>query len=156
MSVIRTYACEHCGREFDSWDKMPECPDCGCVRTQWVPKGGHIAGISRRGDAEFRELVNVFKLDDLHSAKRDEAAKVIRHPAMSGAQPQSFGGFVANINPEAAVTQQNPSGAECVPVANNINFKTKLGIGSKFGAGKLGVPSVQAATSFEAQDRRKP
>jgi len=148
MGVIRTWGCLNCAREFDSWEPYPECPDCGCLRVTWVPGGGHIAGVSRSGDAEFKALADVFKLDDLRSAKRDEAAKITQAPPQASGTPHDFGGFVANINPNV--------GAQCLPVANRVNFKAKAEIGRAVGGGQLGVPSVQSKTVIDSSHRPKP
>ena len=146
--IIRTWGCLNCGHQFDSWDRAPECPDCECARVSWVPGGGHIAGISRRGDAEFKALADVFKLDDLKSAKRGEAAKIVKAPqSPAGGTPHDFGGFVANINPNV--------GAQCVPVANKVNFKATAEVGRANGRGALGLPSVQSATQIDSTHRPK-
>ena len=148
MAVIRTWACCNCGREFDSWEPYPECPACECVRVTWVPGGGHIAGISRSGDAEFRALADVFKLDDLRSARRDEAAKITR-TSPTGGTPHNFGGgFIATIDPS--------QGAQCVPTANKVNFKVGAEVGRALGSGQLGLPSVQSRTAIEGTHRGKP
>ena len=153
MGVIRTWVCLNCSQEFDSWESNPACPSCECVRVSWVPGGGHIAGVSRSGDAEFRALADVFRLDDLHSAKAGEAAKKIENPQPAYANgvfgtPHDFGGFVANIDPNA--------GSQCLPAANKINFKTKAEIGRALGGGQLGAPSVQSATGIDHSYRPKP
>ena len=148
MGVIRTWGCLNCGREFDSWEPNPACPACECLRVTWVPGGGHIAGVSRSGDAEFRALADVFRLDDLKSAKRDEATKITSTPSPQGGTPHDFGGFVANVNPNL--------GSQCVPVSNKINFKAKAEVGRSFGGGQLGLPSVQSATVIDSTHRPKP
>ena len=150
MGVIRTWGCLNCGREFDSWEPNPACPACECLRVTWVPGGGHIAGVSRSGDAEFRALADVFKLDDLKSAKRDESAKVTYIPRAAGSNtPHDFGGFVAAVNPNA--------GAQCVPVINKVNFKVGAEVGRSLGGGQLGMPSVKSRTAVEAiHHERKP
>jgi hypothetical protein len=153
MGVIRTWGCLNCGREFDSWEANPACPACECLRVTWVPGGGHIAGVSRSGDAEFKALADVFRLDDLKSARRDEAAKIVREQQPPYANsvfgtPHDFGGFVANINPNV--------GSQCVPVANKINFKAKAEVGRALGGGQLGMPSVQSNTTIDSSYRPKP
>jgi len=124
------------------------------MRVNWVPGGGHLAGAARHGDAEFKALADVFRLDDLRSAKRGEAAKIIENPQPKYANsvfgtPHDFGGFVANIDPN--------QGSQCVPVVNKVNFKTTATVGRALGGGQLGVPSVQSATAIEAiHHERKP
>jgi len=151
MAVLRTWGCLNCHAEFDSWESAPECPACECLRVTWVPKGGHIAGVSRSGDAEFKALADVFRLDDLRSAKAGESAKIVRAPQQTSpanGSPHDFGGFVANINPNL--------GSQCVPTANRVNFKTTATIGQQLGAGALGLPSVKSATAIDSSHRPKP
>ena len=49
-------------------------PFLQCVRVQWIPGGGHIAGTAKAADAELRNLVDVFKMTDINSAQRGERA----------------------------------------------------------------------------------
>lgn len=151
MSVLRTWICKNqlCAQEFDSWESNPACPQCECVRVEWCPRGGHIAGISKGADAEFRALTEAFKMTDLHSAARDERAKpkLVQRPVDSQGAVHDFGGFAARIDPSV--------GAQCVPTANNVNVKASLGVGNKLGPGALGLPSVQSATTFDASHRGK-
>jgi hypothetical protein len=94
-------------------------------------------------------LADIFKLDDLHSAKEGESAKIVRAPPpQTGGTPHDFGGFVANIDPNA--------GAQCLPAANKINFKARAEIGRSLGSGQLGAPSVQSATGIDSSYRPKP
>ena len=154
MSVIRTYSCDHCSREFDSWDKMPECPDCGCVRTNWVPRGGHIAGVSLSGDAEFKALADVFKMTDMNSAYEGQAAKQVPTQAVDRNGPmRNFGGFVAPFDPNNPATRADrPS---CTP-AQNVKFKTTTEIGRANGGGQAGYPAVSTNTLIDSVHRPKP
>lgn len=133
MGVIRSWRClsSRCGQAFDSWDPNPACGACGCVRVEWVPGGGHIAGVSKGADKELRALADIFRMDDINSARRDERAKPkldIRPQATSG-PAMKFGEFSAHVDPANARTQTNHSGAQCVPTANSINFKTSAPVG---------------------------
>jgi hypothetical protein len=125
MSVIRSWLCLNhiCTNAFDSWDANPSCPACHGVRVQWVPGGGHMGGTAKACDAEFRALTDAFRMTDLHSAARGEAAKpkLVQKPN-KGATHTFAGGFTAPVD----MTQ-----SQCVPTSNNISFKTAAAIGKQ-------------------------
>jgi hypothetical protein len=148
MGVIRTWRClnSRCAKSFDSWEPNPACPSCKCVRVDWQPAGGHIAGVSRGGDAELRALADVFRMNDMNSAEEGRAAKKVKLPEQSSPSPGNLhtfaGGFSAAINPAA--------GAQCVPTANKIDYKVKAGTDAKLGPGGLGMPGIRSNTAVEA------
>jgi hypothetical protein len=156
--VIRSWVClnRRCGAVFDAWEAAPTCPACGNVRVDWVPGGGHTAGTAAACDAELRKLADCYGLADLNSARRDQAAKPIaaQKPVDPRAAPaMNFsGGFAAHVSPAQSRTSENPSGAQCVPTANNMNFKTTVGIGSRLAHSRT-VPGVHTATAIEATHR---
>lgn len=146
--IIRSWLClnARCNAQFTAWEPNPACSTCGCVRVQWVPGGGHVAGTAKGADAELRALADAFRMPDINSAVRGERAKpTVSQPYVDqkGAPAHQFApGFAAVAHPERAV---------CVPSSQNVNFKTKLGVGNALGAGKLGLPSVQSGTTFEGR-----
>jgi hypothetical protein len=149
--ILRSWSClnPRCAAEFTASEACPACPQCGCVRVNWIPGGGHVGGTAKAADAELRALIDVFKLPDINSAERGRGAKKIapqpvvdRH---SGPMVNFGTGFSAPIAPGA--------GAMCVPSSQAVDFKVKAGIGRAHTAGKLGLPSVQSATSFDASHR---
>ena len=149
MGVIRHWQCMNarCSTQFESWDANPECPTCRCVRVQWIPGGGHVAGTAKAADAELRALADVFKMTDMHSAERDYAAKRVSTPTSAGSAPMQFGnGFAANVNPAA--------GAQCVPTANRINYKVKAGQGQKLAPSKV-FANPRTNTVFEGRSTGK-
>src|SRR5438445_1145852 len=148
MGIIRTWICENsrCRETFDSWEPNPECPKVHCVRVSWCPAGGHIGGAGKSADCELRKLADMFSMDNMNSAERGRAAKKVSLPPAPAANPGNVhtfaGGFAAAINPAA--------GAQCVPAANNVDFKAKVGIGNKLGPGALGLPGMRSNTAVEA------
>jgi hypothetical protein len=146
--IIRTWICGNarCAETFDSWEPNPECPRCKCVRVSWCPGGGHIAGVSRSGDAELRALADVFRMNDMNSAEEGRGAKKVRLPEQTAPNPGNVhtfaGGFSAAINPAA--------GAQCVPTANKIDYKVRAEQGNRLGAGGLGMPGIRSNTAIEA------
>jgi len=153
MGVIRNWACLNgrCGKTFESWDANPECPKCGCVRVQWVPGGGHVAGTARAADAELRTLADNFGLNDIMSARRGERAKPpMQHVNVQQSREtavQFAPGFAASVDPQRAT---------CQPSMQKVNFKTRLGAGQALGPGQFGAPSVSANTKIEASHRTRP
>lgn len=149
--IIRSWQClnARCAKDFTSWEPNPECPACKCVRVEWIPGGGHVAGTARAADAELRTLADNFGLTNINSARRDERSKPIAAPSNVAQNRQSAMQFAPGF---AAVPDM--SRAACVPSLANVNYKVKAGAGMPLGPGKLGLSSIQSATSVEA--RHKP
>jgi hypothetical protein len=147
MGVIRTWRClnRSCAKSFDSWESNPSCPSCQCVRVDWQPAGGHIAGVARGADAELRALADIFKMGDMNSAEEGRGAKKVRLPDATPATPGNVhtfaGGFSAAINPAA--------GAQCVPTANKIDYKVQAQRDNRL-TGALGMPGIRSNTAVEA------
>lgn len=149
--ILRSWGClnTRCAASFTSPEPNPSCPTCGCVRVNWIPGGGHIGGTAKAADKELQALVDIFKLPDINSAERGRGAKKIAtQPVVdkkSGPIHQFAPGFATVVTPGA--------GPMCVPSAQNVNFKAKIGTGVALGPGRLGLPAVQSATSFDASHR---
>lgn len=159
MPVKRNWLClnARCAAEFEAWEDYPACPTCQCVRVQWIPGGGHVAGTARAADAELRTLADNYGLSDLVSAKRGERAKpAVRQHAVTGgreAAVQFAPGFAAV---PYARDSQGHAHAVCQPSMQNVNFKTKLGAGLPLGPGKLGHKSIATNTRIEGSHRGRP
>jgi hypothetical protein len=85
-------------------------------------------------------------MDNMHSAERGRAAKVIKSappvPNAPGTQVHTFqGGFTAAINPAA--------GPQCVPTSNHLDFKVKAAPGSRLSPNSA-YPSIASGTAVEA------
>lgn len=149
--VIRNWRCLNgrCAHTFESWEPNPECPSCHCVRVEWVPGGGHVAGTAAACDADLRALADVFRMNDMHSARRGEAAKIVKAqpPPASGPVHTFAPGFSAPVNPQ--------HGAVCVPTTSHVDFKAKVGIGNKLAPSKV-FPGVGSNTAVEATHRPRP
>ncbi len=147
--ILRSWLClnSRCGATFDAWEENPPCTQCGCVRVQWIPGGGHVQGTAGHADAEFRALADAFKMTDMHSAVRGEAAKKMKsQPVVDqrSTQPHQFApGFSAVAHPSQAV---------CVPSMNKVNFKAKAGVGAALPHSRT-VPGIHANTMIEATHR---
>ena len=152
--IIRSWHCQNvrCGKEFSAWESNPTCPSCGCVRVAWVPGGGHVAGTAKAADAELRNLVDVFKMTDVNSAKRGERAmpKLPPQPVVGRDQPnmQFAPGFTAPL----ARDSQGRVVATCQPSTSHVNFKAKVAAGVPLPHSRS-VPGVHAATAIEASHR---
>jgi hypothetical protein len=152
--IIRSWICENrmCAAWFDSYNPNPECPKCKCVRVSWRPNGGHIGGAAKGADKELRALADIFRMGDINSAEAGRGAKKVSlpPPPPNSGPAMNFGGFAAVVDPGSSRTSENPSGAQCVPTANNFNVKTRAGVGQALGPGALGLPSVRTNTIVEA------
>jgi hypothetical protein len=146
--IKRSWRClnSRCCEAFDAWEANPSCPKCQCVRVEWVPGGGHVAGTAKACDSELRALADAFRMPDMNSARRDQAAKQIQpqRPMDRSTPVMNFGGFAAQVNTSL--------GAQCVPTANKMDFKTTVGIGNKLAHSRT-VPGVHTATAIEAAHR---
>ena len=156
--ILRSFICENlrCNAWFDSWASNPACPTCKCVRVSWRPAGGHIGSGAKAADAELRTLADMFKMPDMNSADRGRAAKKVNLPPApdSGMPAMKFGGgFAAVVDPARARSNENPSGAQCVPTANNINYKVKAGPGSQLAPNKS-YPGLRSNTVIEATHKQ--
>lgn len=141
--ILRSWQCKNarCARQFTAWEANPSCPDCQCVRVEWVPGGGHVGG-SKGADKELRALADIFKMGDMNSAQEGRAAKKVSLPTASQAPVHTFaGGFAASIDPSR--------GAQCVPAANNIDFKVKAVPGSRLSPNGS-FPGMSSHTAVEA------
>jgi hypothetical protein len=152
--VIRSWQClnGNCLQTFDAWERNPSCPGCKCIRVQWIPGGGHVAGTAKAADAELRHLVDVFKMTDVNSAQRGERAmpKLPTPPNPGRNVPNmQFGpGFTSPI-----VRDQNGRPvATCLPSTTNVNFKARVGTGNALPHSRS-VPGVHSNTAIEYTHR---
>ena len=148
--IIRSWLClnSRCSTQFEAWDANPACSKCGCVRVQWVPGGGHVAGSAKAADAELRGLADHYGLGDINSARRDERAKpkLPPQPVVDRNTPSiNFGhGFTAPVHAGGA--------AMCIPSTSNVNFKARVATGRALPSSRS-VPGVHAGTTLEASHR---
>lgn len=154
--ILRSWRClnHRCGNTFDAWEANPACPECGNVRVDWLPGGGHVGGTARSVDAEFRALADAFKLTDLASPSRGERAmpalKTPPSAAPAGPQMQFAPGFATTV-PYVIGQDGRPHGV-CMPSAQNVNFKARLGVGEKLsGSGRF--PGIATNTVIDMKHR---
>lgn len=103
---------------------------------------------TKTADGDLRTLADQFGLTDLNSAEHGRPAKKM-HPSPStggsSAGLVNFQGFAANIDPLAARSQTNQSGAQCLPTANRFDVKVRPGMDQKL-TGQMGFGSVASNT----------
>ena len=146
QGVLRTWICQNgrCGETFDAWEDYPQCPSCGCARTNWVPAGGHIGKAAPGIDQELKTLADNYGLTDLASARAGERAmpKLPSPPAAARGDMMQFApGFVGT--PYTLDGQGRPHGV-CMPSAAGVNFKVKAPVGQKLSQ-SASVPGPGAA-----------
>jgi hypothetical protein len=150
MGVLRTWICQNkdCGKQFDSWNNYPRCPQCHCIRTTWLPAGGHLLGLARTADAALRDLADAYGMSDINTAARagERAMPALKpalrqQPAAPGQMQQFAPGFVGPASTQAV----------CVPSAAHIDFKVKAPVGRPFGQSKALDPRHN--TVFEGRTK---
>lgn len=149
--IIRSWLCQNmrCQQEFTAWENYPACPECGSVRTQWLPGGGHVfTEAAKTADQELKNLAASFDLTNINSARAGERAKPALHQAPTAGRNapnmQFAPGFTAPIAANGA--------AQCMPSTSRVNFKTRVGTGNAL-AKSRSVPGVHSATAIEASYR---
>ena len=119
------------------------------MRVAWVPGKVNLGSASTKfADDTLKDLAAAYGLSDLNSPSpsRQLQAKVMETPKRNGAGGVvNFRGFAASIDPEAARSATNQSGAQCVPTVNRIDAKVKAGMDQAM-TGQLGVKSIAANT----------
>lgn len=142
--ILRSWRClnTRCDRVFDAWDANPACPGCGCVRVQWVPGGGHVAGTAKAADAELRNLADIFRMKDMNSARRGERAMPKLDQPKSNERQTTFApGFTGPVSMQ---------GATCMPSTTGVSYKAKVGIGAALSRSRSD-PGIGSHTRVEAR-----
>jgi len=155
--IIRTWGCQNsaCLLQFDSGERNPACPHCGCVRVGWVPGKLNIhSGATKQADTTLRDLCAAYGLTDINSPSpsRQPQAKILAKPGAGVAGTMNFQGFAASIDPQGAVSQNNQSGAECLPTANRFDVKVRSAAEQKL-AGQMRFKSISENTEVVARHR---
>lgn len=149
--VLRTWWCQNgkCEEVFDAWENYPACPKCGCVRTSWVPRGGHIGSKATGIDATFRSLADAYGMTDIAPARAGERSMPgLKQPAAHelGPQHQFAPGFVGRpYDIDAAGNYR----AVCQPSSSKVDFKVKAQVGKRL-ASSGNVPGPSANAQVEA------
>src|SRR5262249_52175073 len=151
MGVIRSWQCLNaaCSVQFESWDANPTCPDCGNLRVNWIPGGGHCAGTAKGADAELRVLADAYGLSNLNSAERGRQGKVLTATpahALNAPQKQFAPGFSSPIMTDA----QGRPVATCLPSSAGVTHKVTASIGNRL-SGQMGTPGPEANARVEAR-----
>lgn len=90
MPVVRTFACDDCGIEFEVTQAMndpaPECPQC-CVILEWRPQSFNITGTkSRAMDITQGILENQYGMTNINDHMREGDIAAITPAAPSTAE----------------------------------------------------------------------
>ena len=149
QGVLRTWSCQNprCGTAFDDWNDYPPCPLCGCVKTNWLPGGGHIGNMAKSVDATFKDLAAAYGMTDIATARTGERAMPSKAPAAHDrANLHQFApGFVGTPYTVDAAGQAH---AVCMPSAASVNFKVKAPVGKRLSSSG-NVPGPASNTRFE-------
>ena len=126
--ISRDWRClnDRCGETFHSFaNDNPPCPQCGCVRVDWVPGGGHTMGLAPRMDARLRSIADQHGFTNLnspsHSRLNRSAPKVHTAPITPELGIRHFGpGFSAPVAKDGCI---------CVPSFSPVDVRGKVQIG---------------------------
>jgi len=126
--ISRDWRClnERCGETFHSFaNDNPPCPQCGCVRVDWVPGGGHTMALAPRMDARLRSIADQHRLTNLNSPSYSRlnrsAPKVQTAPITPELGIRHFGpGFSAPVAKDGCI---------CVPSSSPVDIRGKVQIG---------------------------
>jgi hypothetical protein len=87
MSLIsRDWICLNgkCRTAFHSYEKSnPPCPQCGCVRVDWLPNGCHIGNVAPRADKSLRAIADQHGMTNMNSvspSRINRAAPILNAP----------------------------------------------------------------------------
>ena len=124
--ISRDWQCLNCGHGFHSFEKAnPSCPQCGCVRVNWTPGGGHIGKVAPRADATLRGLADQFGMTNMNSpspSRLNRSMPRLEQPKFDSSYGQRHfaPGFSSPISPH---------GATCAPSTAPIDVRGKVQIG---------------------------
>lgn len=103
--LSRDWSCLNkvCREVFHSYEHgNPECPKCGCVRTAWLPGGGHIAAKSPGIDRTVRGLAEQYGMTNVNTPSPSRLNRAMpKHwfPVEESMGTKVFGpGFAAEID----------------------------------------------------------
>jgi hypothetical protein len=152
--VLRTWACQNrnCQATFEAWRDYPRCPKCKCVRTNWIPGGGHIAGKAQFIDKTLKELTGAYGMTNMHEGREGERAMpALRQqtPAPASGQMQFAPGFAGT-----PYTFDNSGKVRSVCMPSTIPATAKVKARTEQRLPHSGnVPGPQANTQFIASTK---
>lgn len=126
--ISRNWRClnERCGHCFHSFERTnPPCPECGCVRCDWIPGGGHIMGMAPRIDKRLRGIAEQQGMTNLNSpspSRLNRAAPRYNAPPISPEMGVKHWGM-------GIASQFSAHGPVCVESSSNINLRGQLAVG---------------------------
>lgn len=153
--ISRDWIClnERCATIFHSFEKAnPPCPQCGCVRVNWIPGGGHIGKVAPRADATLKGLARDFGMSDMnspsHSRLNRTMPKLEQPPTDPGLGTIHFGpGFSSQVS---------RYGATCDVSNAPLDLRGKVSVGSVMqgrdgGLYNTGAPRERSASVPDAK-----
>ena len=149
--ISRDWRCLNgaCGHVYHSFDKAnPPCPECGCVRVDWVPGGGHVMEMAPRMDARLRSIADQHGMTNLNSpspSRLNRAAPRLDVPPVS----PHLGTVHFAPGFSAPVSEHGPI---CVPSSSHVNLRGKVAIGVARDPSSS-IPGPSANAIVEARHR---
>jgi hypothetical protein len=137
--ISRDWRCQNCGCVFHSFEKAnPPCEECGCVRVDWIPNGGHIGKVAPRADATLRGLADQFGMTNMNSPSPSRLNRAM--PALE--QPKFDSSYGQRHFAPGFSSPVSPYGATCTPSTAPIDVRGKV---------QIGVPRVRSESIPDAK-----
>jgi hypothetical protein len=126
--ISRDWHCQHCNTVFHSFERTnPPCPECGCVRVDWVPGGGHIMAVAPQMDKTLRTIAEQQGMTNLNSpspSRSNRAAPRLEVPPLSPELGVKHWGM-------GITSQFSRHGPVCVEAANPVNLRGSVAVGPR-------------------------
>lgn len=150
--ILRTWACQNrnCRATFEAWKDYPRCPQCKCVRTNWIPGGGHVGGGATFVDKTLKELTGAYGMTNMHEGREGERAMpaLRQQPAASG-EMQFAPGFAGT---PYTIDNSGKVRAVCMPSTIPSTAKVKTRTEQRL-PHSGNVPGPQAHTTYIASTK---
>jgi hypothetical protein len=151
--VLRTWQCQNrnCGKTFDAWRDYPRCPHCKCVRTNWIPAGGHVGGGNSFTDKTLKELATAYGMTNMNTGLREgeRAMPTLRQPPPASGQMQFAPGFAGT---PYTIDNSGKVRAVCMPSTIPTTVKVKTRTEQQLPRSGM-FPGVDANTTYVARDK---
>jgi len=77
LGILRNWKCQNprCRKTFTHGQMNPKCPNCGSIRTQWIPGGFNIGNQAKNVDRIVKDLAASYGMTDIPTVSAGEAVK---------------------------------------------------------------------------------
>lgn len=128
--ISRDFRCSNpeCMQEFHTFEKVPECPYCHCVRVDWIPGGGHTAKVAPRADKTQRFFADAYGMSDMNSPSPSRLNRTM--PAVPQKPFDMFNGMPIHFAPGFSSPISSQPGGTCTVSSSPIDMRGRIPVGS--------------------------